>query len=116
MNMYDTLPLPWDVSPPSVAFPKCDFVRHEFDREGKLSNGTSFFGGSDITTLDEIENSMSSASMVTRWRAAHPELVGTERDVLRVFVTQLREALGGQDFVERGNGTAILLFQKSTAL
>ena len=52
--------------------------------------------------------------MVTRWREAHPDLVGTKKECVRVFVNNLREALGGKDELLSGGATAILLFKKST--
>ena len=113
MNMYDDLPRPWTVSPPVKEFPESKYVKYDWDRDGKLSDGVDFFGGAERETLDEIENGMGTASMVTRWRAANPELVGTDKDVVKVFVRELREALGGQDWVKRGSGTSIMLFKKS---
>ena len=114
MNMYDNLPLPWSVSPPVPDFPESKFVKLDYDREGVLSNGVSFFNNDEKESLDDIENGLSTASMVTRWRAANPELVGTDKDVVKVFTRELREALGGkQDWIVRGSGTAILLFKKS---
>ncbi|PMD39941.1 S-adenosyl-L-methionine-dependent methyltransferase [Hyaloscypha variabilis F] len=113
MEMYDNLPLPWNVSPLVKDFPQSEYVKHDYDREGVLSNGVDFFGGGDFTTLDEESKGLSTASMVTRWRAANPELVGTDKDAVRVFIRELREALGGQDWILRGTGTAILLFKKS---
>ncbi|PMD24966.1 S-adenosyl-L-methionine-dependent methyltransferase [Hyaloscypha hepaticicola] len=113
MEMYDNLPLPWNVNPPVKDFPQLDYVKHDYDREGVLSNGVDFFGGGSFTTLDEESKGLSTASMVTRWRAANPELVGTDKDVVKVFIQALREVLGGQDWILRGSGTAILLFKKS---
>ncbi|PVH88488.1 S-adenosyl-L-methionine-dependent methyltransferase [Cadophora sp. DSE1049] len=111
MNMYDDLPLPWDVSPPVTAFSQSEYVKHEYDREGVLSNGVSFFNGSNIFTLADIEKGFGTASMVTRWRVANLERVGTDKDVMAVFAGELG-ALGEQDWVENGSGTAILLFKK----
>ena len=114
MNMYDDLPLPWNISPPVSDFPQSKFVKLDNDREGVLSNGVSFFNNDEKESLDEIENGLGTASMVTRWRAANPELVGTDKDVVKVFTRELREALGGkQDWIVRGSGMAILLFKKS---
>ncbi|KAH7364469.1 hypothetical protein BKA65DRAFT_491429 [Rhexocercosporidium sp. MPI-PUGE-AT-0058] len=113
MNMYDDLPLLWDVSPPVTAFPQSEFTKHEYDRDGVLSKGVSFFNGSKIISLADIENGGWTASMITRWRAANPELVGTGKDVMAVFAREIGKALGGQDWVESGGATAILLFKKS---
>jgi hypothetical protein len=112
-DMYDNLPLPWNVSPPVKDFPQLEYVKHDYDREGILSNGVDFFNGGSVETLDETNKGLSTASMVTRWRAANSELVGTDKDAVKVFVRELREALGGQDWILRGSGTAILLFKKS---
>lgn len=113
MNMYDELPLPWNISPAVSEFPKSKFVKHEYDRDGVLSNGKTFFAGNDKETLEDIEGGLGTASMVTRWRAANPELVGTDKDVVQVFLEELKAALGEQEWIERGSSTAILLFKKS---
>ncbi|TVY21340.1 hypothetical protein LARI1_G001342 [Lachnellula arida] len=112
-GMYDNLPLPWTVSPPVPSFSKSDYVKHDYDRDGILSNGKTFFSGGKVTRkLADIEQTLATASMVTRWREAHPDLVGTEQDCVKVFVKDLREALGGKDEVLSGGATTILLFKK----
>ncbi|KAH8792615.1 S-adenosyl-L-methionine-dependent methyltransferase [Hyaloscypha finlandica] len=103
MDMYDNLPLPWN----------SEYVKYDYDREGVLSNGVDFFGGGSFTTLDKESKDLSTASIVTRWRATNPELVGTDKDAVKVFIGELKEVLGGQDWILRGMGTAILLFKKS---
>jgi hypothetical protein len=51
--------------------------------------------------------------MVTRGREANPDLVGTDKDVVKQFIREMRKALGpGQETVLQGSGTAILLFKK----
>jgi len=45
-EMYDKLPLPWTVSPPVPRFSKADYVKLDYDRDGVLSNGKTFFSGS----------------------------------------------------------------------
>lgn len=73
-----------------------------------------FFGGSEETTLAEMREGMSTASMVTRWRQAHPELVGTGRDCVDVLIEKIKAAMGVGDgkeeeaTLEMGMGTAIL--------
>lgn len=114
MNMYDDLPLPWTIPTAVTAFPKSSYVKHEYDRNGVLSNGVSFFGGGRESSLDDVERGFSTASMVTRWREAHPDLVGTDKDVVKAFVNELREALpADQQRVQQGSATAILLFKKT---
>ncbi len=113
MNMYDDLLLPWTVPIPIEAFPKSEFVKHDYDRDGILSNGVCFFSGDSTETLEDAEKGMGTASMVTRWRAAHPELVGTEKDVVRAYVNELREALPkDHQKLTTGTATAILLFKR----
>ncbi|KAB8231619.1 class I SAM-dependent methyltransferase [Aspergillus alliaceus] len=70
-DLYDDLPLPWSVDPAVTAFPGSDFVRVESERDGIPSDGESFFIGKD-TTVDELEQNLGTASMVTRWREANP--------------------------------------------
>jgi hypothetical protein len=113
MNMYDDLPLPWTIPNPVTAFPQSSFVKHAYDRDGVLSNGESFFGGGTLSSVDEIEEGLGTASMVTRWREAHPDLVGTDKDVVKAFIKELREALPADQQLLQGSGTAILLFKKS---
>jgi trans-aconitate 3-methyltransferase len=66
-----------------------------------------------VAKLADIEQDLATASMVTRWREAHPDLVGTEGDCVRVFVNNLREVLGGKEELLSGGSTTILLFKKS---
>ena len=114
MNMYDDLPLPWTIPTPVTVFPKSSFVKHDLDRDGVLSNGVSFFSGGSLHTIDEVEKGLSTASMVTRWRAAHPDLVGTDKDVVKAYIKELFEVLPeDHQRVLTGGATAILLFKKS---
>ncbi|PYH93994.1 hypothetical protein BO71DRAFT_450354 [Aspergillus ellipticus CBS 707.79] len=118
-DMYDALPLPWTVSPAVPKFPEADFVRHEWDRDGVLTDGKEFFSGGGETTVDGLERGLGTASMVTRWREANPWLVGTERDCVRVVMGRVREAIGGAGVggdgevkLRTGMGTVVLLFKR----
>ena len=77
-----------------------------------LSDGEEFFGSGEAVTTDELERQLGTASMVTRWRAAHPELTGTERDCVRECMDRIRGVVGEERF-RVGGGTALLLFRKS---
>ncbi|MCJ1317425.1 hypothetical protein MMC15_002749 [Xylographa vitiligo] len=110
-NYYDALPLPWSGEPPTTSFPPSLFVRKTWDRDGVLSDGEDFFGGSEAISADELERQLGTASMVTRWRAAHPELAGTERDCVTECVGRIRRIVGEEKF-RVGGGTALLLFRK----
>ncbi|KAI9814990.1 MAG: hypothetical protein M1827_002833 [Pycnora praestabilis] len=112
-DLYDNLLLPWNAKPPNINFPPSLFVRREWDRDGILSNGEDFFGGSDGTSLQGLEKEFSTASMVTRWRAANPELLNSDKDCVRKALSDIKEALQGQQTIVIGHGTALLLFKKS---
>jgi len=89
-------------------------VKHEFDRGGVLTNGVTFFGGGRESTLAEVEMYLGTASPVTRWREAHPDLVGTEKDIVKAYTKDVQAVLSpGQDKVLQGAGMAILLFKKA---
>lgn len=113
---YDHLPLPWDLDPPVTAFPKELYKREEWDRDGVLSSKTKkdFFGNKgELTSLEDLEKSLDTVSMVTRWRNAHPEAVGTEKDVVKQTMRELKTALGGQSGFVTGTATTLLLFTKA---
>lgn len=113
-EMYDNLPLPWGVSPPVKEFPKSNYIKHDYDRDGVLSNGNTFFAGAHKRTYEQAEKILGTASMVTRWREAHPDLANTDKDCVKVFLNELREASDNNDDWLTGSATTILLFKKST--
>lgn len=110
-NLYDDLVLPWTADPSQTAFPEDKFKRFEWDRGKVLSDGKEFFGGTWEFPLEAYEAGLATVSPVTRWREAHPELVGTKSDCVVVMIEQLREELGERKL--RGGGTtALLMFKK----
>lgn len=117
-DLYRNLAMPWDgsISPPVECFPRDLFVRKEWDVDGILSNGDDFFGGSRETTLHALEASLGTASMVTRWREAHPDKPGTEEDCVRATMKSVREAMGlapdGDATIRVSGATALLMFKK----
>lgn len=105
--------MPWEGPSPIASFPQSHFTKHEFDREGVLSNGEDFFGGSQKITFQQVEKILSTGSSIIRWREAHPELVGTEDDLVSVLFRRVKEMLPERmESVEVGGGTVILLFKK----
>jgi hypothetical protein len=92
----------------------------EWDRDGVLSDGKEFFGGeSKRITLADLAKSLDTASMVTRWREEHPELVGTDKDCVRETMDEVRRSLGesgeigNEDVsIKVGSGTVLLLFKR----
>jgi hypothetical protein len=117
-TLYEDLLLPWTVTPPVNAFSTSSHIRHEWDRNGVLTNGKDFFGGTEDTTLEALEKSLGTASMVTRWRQAHPELVGTEQDCVRSTIKSIAIAMGVDEHsipstkLRTGNATVLLLFKR----
>ncbi|KAF7928502.1 uncharacterized protein EAE98_005558 [Botrytis deweyae] len=116
-DMYDNLPLPWNIPHPipSSILPQSHFLKLDYDRDGILSNPESddfFFGGREVT-LKQAEKSLETASMVTRWREAHPEAVGTEKDVLKMHMRELRKAMGENESMRTGSSTTIILVKKA---
>ncbi|TGO41297.1 hypothetical protein BHYA_0023g00070 [Botrytis hyacinthi] len=116
-DMYDNLPLPWNIPHPipSSILPQSQFLKLDYDRDGILSNPDSddfFFGGREVT-LKQAEKSLETASMVTRWREAHPEAVGTEKDVLKMHMEELRKAMGENESMRTGSSTTIIFVKKA---
>ncbi|TVY51564.1 putative methyltransferase [Lachnellula cervina] len=118
-TIYDSLLLPWNITPPIEPFPASSYIRYEWDRDGILTNGEDFFGGSKEVTLGELEKSLSTASMVTRWRQAHPDLVGTEMDCVRSTMIDIGLAMGVDKSsipatkIRTGHATVLLLFKRA---
>ena len=108
---YRTLPLPWTIDPPIEGFSQAGFTRHDWDEEGKLSDGKHFFLGDYTITLAQLQASIGTASMVTRWREAHPDLVGTEEDVLVKAIKEFREIIGGEELMV-GLDCHLLMFKR----
>lgn len=109
--MYDDLELPWTVDPAQDDFPRDMFQRFEWDRNNVLSNGNDFFVGSRHVSVDALAAALGTASSVTRWREAHPDLAGAERDCVVELAAKMRAVVGDRP-VRVGGAAAILLFRK----
>ena len=108
---YANLPLPWNVEPPVEGFSEAGFTRLDWDRDGHLSDPDHFFLGDRHITLTQAAKHMSTASMVTRWREAHPQLAETREDIVNVVMDDLRQVLGREDIVV-GGSCHLLLFKR----
>jgi len=70
--------------------------------------------------LDRMEKILGTASPVQRWREAHPDAVGTERDVIRMMRKEIERLLHeagvekGKEVV-KGNVKGVLLMVKKKA-
>jgi len=64
-DMYNSLPLPWTLTPPVTEFDEAAFFRKEWGPE----NSDEFLVGGALTVdLDTMEKMLSTASPVQRWR------------------------------------------------
>ncbi|KAI9650309.1 hypothetical protein NHQ30_000322 [Ciborinia camelliae] len=116
-SMYDDLPLPWNIPHPipSAILPESQFVKLDYDRDGVLSDPKSndFFGGGREVSLKQAESALSTASMVTRWREAHPKEANTEKDIVKVHMEEVRKAMGGEESMMTGSGTTIIFVKRA---
>jgi len=94
-SRYVDLPLPWTLSHPVQEFDKSDFFRKDWDTDEE------FFVEQPEVDLDTFEKMLGTGSVVTRWRQAHPDAVGTEQDVVRILRREI-ERLLQQAGVEKG--------------
>jgi len=115
-KLYKDLPLPWQVDPKVPEFAEEDHLRRVWNEDGKIEPGERFMRQKEIT-LQEFADASATASTVTKWREAHPELVGTEKDCVNVAVRKLKEAPGHPDCdmaFDGGCSIVLLLFKKRT--
>lgn len=115
---YVDLQLPWDIIPAVRAFDRKSFVRHDWNKDGEVRPDEPFFNataedgqGFEEQSLDELEKGLDTASMVTRWRQANQNLVGTDEDCVKKTIKALKEIMGDQK-LRTGNSTSLLLFKK----
>jgi len=115
-KLYKDLPLPWQVDPKVPEFAEEDHLRRVWNEDGKIEPGGRFMRQQEIT-VQEFAGGCATSSMVTKWRKAHPELAGTEKDCVNVAVRKLKEALWHPDHdvkFEGGSSVVLLLFKKRT--
>jgi trans-aconitate 3-methyltransferase len=86
-NSYKTLPLPWTLKEPITAFDKGSFFRREWQ-----INETFYVGPPEVD-LDTFEKMVAVGSAETRWRQAHPDDVGTERDIIKILRKKIEHLL-----------------------
>ena len=84
---YVDLPLPWTLEKPVAEFDESAFFRKEWD------GSEPFYVGIPEVDMDTFEKMMSTGSPPTRWREAHPDLVGTDRDILKVVRKEIEQIL-----------------------
>lgn len=88
-NGYRTLGMPWDAVPSIEAFDDKSLFRKEWALDEPFHVGQN-----DPISLDLLEKMLGTSSPVTRWRQAHPDIQGTEEDVVRVLRNETERLLG----------------------
>jgi SAM-dependent methyltransferase len=86
-SRYAGLLLPWTLETPVREFDESTFFRKDWEV------GEPFFVGESEVDLDTFEKMVATGSSVTRWRQAHPDDVGTERDVIRIMRREIEQHL-----------------------
>jgi SAM-dependent methyltransferase len=113
-NRYTTLPLPWTLDSPIAEFDQDSFFRKDWQA------GEEFFTGQPEVSLDLFEKMMATGSPQMRWHQAHPELVGTEKDVLKILRNEIGRLLHeagvekGTELVRASVQGALLIVKKKT--
>jgi len=115
-DRYRNLGLPWTVEPKVPGFDEASFIRKDWDARDE-----DFYAvGQPEVGLDAFERMLGTGSPITRWRQANPELVGTEKDIVRIFRREIERLLReagvkeGEEKV-RGATTGFLLMIKREA-
>ena len=115
-DQYRDLELPWQVDPPVSAFPQEKFIRKEWDYDDDFDDRDDFLGGSKHVTIKQIEAVLATSSQFISWRRTHPNVAGTDEDILVRSMKILREAAGmGPDengSLPLGTSLTLLLFRK----
>lgn len=97
-SLYVGMPLPWTLNPVVSEFDEATYFRKEWTAD---ESETFFRGGSLTLDLDSTEKVLGTSSPVQRWREAHPDAVGTEKDVIRIMRREI-ERLLHEAGVEKG--------------
>jgi SAM-dependent methyltransferase len=119
-ELYVNLPLPWTSPSPVPEFDEASFVRKEWGTGPGSEPGDRFYFNQQPANLDMLENMLGTASPVTRWREAHPEDVGTERDVVRILrrdIEKLFREAGveqGKELIQGGVAGVLLMVKRKS--
>lgn len=102
---YVGLGMPWDDAVTAPFFERETFLRREWDGDSGVRErvGVPADRAQDPSfLLKRIHAFLETISPVTRWREAHPDLAGTDKDCVEVVMAEIREAfkdLNGLDEV-----------------
>lgn len=115
-DQYRGLGMPWDAEPPVELFDRSSLFRKEWALDEPFHNGQD-----GTFSLDLFEKMFATSSPVLRWRQAHPEALGTERDVVRVIKNELAELLreagvpDGKAVLKGASPGIVVMVRKSAA-
>jgi hypothetical protein len=117
---YVDLMMPWDEAATAPLFERETFLRRELDINSEPGYGADLLAdGVQETPFKRIEGIIETMGPVTRWREAHPDLVGTDKDCVKIVMGKVREALGdGKDTIDvstlvEGLVTAVLCVKRA---
>ena len=88
-DCYARILLPWTIESPNAAFSKSSYIRTLYSSENR--NGIMPMYKSPV---DRGEKVFISGSTYIRWREAHPDLAGTDQDVVKSALDKIRKILG----------------------
>lgn len=112
-NGYRDLDLPWTVTPRVDEFPEADFKRIEWNKDGACARDEEFFIPGRTDNINIMAKVLGTASQVTRWREAHPDLAGTDRDAVQSSFAQVKALLGPEtQTMKNGAATHLLMFKR----
>ncbi len=117
-NLYANLPLPWTLPTPVLEFDQESLMRKEWGTGDGAEPLDEFHAVSAPLPMEAMEKVLGTASPVTRWRAANPDLVNTESDIVRVMRRKVEKALHdggveeGKEVVTGGVRGVLLAFKK----
>jgi len=121
-NGYRDLILPWSdnsgLSPTTAAlFNRDAFVRKDLTRQELATGDTAKAVAKDplaTSIWQRVENLLDTLDPVTRWREAHPELAGTDKDCVKILIAETVEAVkDGKPHIDFGN---LLMDMKTVVL
>ncbi|KAK3369974.1 S-adenosyl-L-methionine-dependent methyltransferase [Podospora didyma] len=98
---YKDLAMPWDNPVTAPLFDRDNFLRKELDRKDLAPPGAGVDDTAKAVAADplavsiwqRVENLLNTMDAVTRWRDAHPDLAGTEKDCVRALIAETLEAV-----------------------
>ncbi|KAI1095301.1 S-adenosyl-L-methionine-dependent methyltransferase [Rostrohypoxylon terebratum] len=100
-DLYIDLPLPWTIEQPVPEFDQSTFLRKEWKKDRSDDVPDPIGLGPQTVNLSQFEKRFATSSPVIRWREAHPDAVGTDRDVVRKVSLEVQRILN-EAGVEKG--------------